>query len=169
MVPDASYTTAEELAHPSKKNEGRRRYANSKLCNVMWSYALHRHLLKANQAGKSWTVTAFNPGLMPGTRLARDAPFILSWVFTYVLPHLIPLLRLLVTANTHSPQESGEALARLAISEDVEGVSGKYFEGMKEINSSVESYVVEKQDDLWQWTVKFVAKDREEEREFEEF
>jgi len=60
------------------------------------------------------------------------------------------------------------ALARLAVGEDVEGVSGKYFEGMKQIKSSVESYVEEKQEDLWKWTLKFVAMDEEEARKFEE-
>jgi hypothetical protein len=69
--------------------------------------------------------------------------------------------------NVHSPQESGAALARLAIGKDVEGISGKYFEGMREIKSSVESYVKEKQGDLWVWTAKFVAMDEGEVRAFE--
>ncbi|KAI0121377.1 hypothetical protein BJ170DRAFT_143611 [Xylariales sp. AK1849] len=46
-LPDAVYTTAEELAHPSSAtigNPGRQRYATSKLCNVLWTYSLHRHL-----------------------------------------------------------------------------------------------------------------------------
>jgi NAD(P)-dependent dehydrogenase (short-subunit alcohol dehydrogenase family) len=169
-VPDAKYTTAEELAHPtleSAKNKGRQRYATSKLCNVMWMYSLHNHLIKA-ASGKKWTVTAIDPGLMPGTGLARDAGAPVRFVFTKVLPHLIWLLRLLFSPNVHSPQESGMALARLAVGEDVEGVSGKYFEGMKQIRSSVESYVKEKQEDLWKWTLKFVAMDDEEVRKFEE-
>jgi NAD(P)-dependent dehydrogenase (short-subunit alcohol dehydrogenase family) len=170
-VPDAKYTTAEELAHPtleSAKNKGRQRYATSKLCNVMWMYSLHNHLIKA-ASGKKWTVTAIDPGLMPGTGLARDAGAPVRFVFTKVLPHLIWLLRLLFSPNVHSPQESGMALARLAVGEDVEGVSGKYFEGMKQIKSSVESYVEEKQEDLWKWTLKFVAMDEEEAHKFEEF
>jgi hypothetical protein len=97
---------------------------------------------------------------MPGTGLARDAGAAVRFV--------IWLLRLLVSPNVHSPQESGTALARLAVGEDVEGVSGKYFEGMKQIKSSVESYVEEKQEDLWKWTLKFVAMDEEEVRKFEE-
>ena len=133
----------------------------------MWTYALHDHITKA-ASGNKWTVTAFDPGLMPGTGLAREAGAMLQFVFTKVLPHLIWLLRLLLSPNVHSPRESGEALARLAVGKDVEGVSGKYFEGMKEIKSSVESYVKEKQEDLWKWTAKFVAMDEEEVRSYEE-
>jgi NAD(P)-dependent dehydrogenase (short-subunit alcohol dehydrogenase family) len=169
-VPDAKYTTAEELAHPtpeSAKNSGRQRYATSKLCNVMWTYALHDRLAKA-ASGKKWTVTAFDPGLMPGTGLARYAGAAVRFAFTKVLPHLIWLFRLLVSPNIHRPQESGAALARLAVGGDVEGVSGKYFEGMKQIKSSVESCDKEKQEDLWKWTLKFVAMDEEEGRKFEE-
>ena len=169
-LPDAKYTTAEELAHPtleSAKNSGRQRYATSKLCNVMWTYALHDRLINA-ASGKKWTVTAFDPGLMPGTGLARDAGAPVRFVFTKVLPHLIWLLRLLVSPNIHSPQESGAALTRLAVGEDVDGLSGKYFEGTKQIKSSVESCVKEKQEDLWKWTLKFVAMDEEEGHKFEE-
>lgn len=170
-LPDAKYTTAEELAHPtpeSAKNQGRQRYATSKLCNVLWTYALHDHMATSS-SGKGWTVTAFDPGLMPGTGLAREAGPVLQFLFTRVLPHLIWLLRRLVSPNVHRPRESGEALARLAVGQDVEGVSGKYFEGMREIQSSVESYVKEKQADLWAWTARFVAmgEDEDEVRSFE--
>ena len=49
----------------------------------------------------------------------------------------------------------------------MKGVSGKYYEGQKQIPSSKDSQVVEKQDDLWEWTVKRVAKDESEQREFD--
>jgi NAD(P)-dependent dehydrogenase (short-subunit alcohol dehydrogenase family) len=173
-VPDAKYTTAEELAHPSiesAKNEGLQRYATSKLCNVIWTYALHRRLAEATAvpgAGK-WTVTAFDPGLMPGTGLARGYAPILRWIWLKILPRLIPLLRRLLNPNTHSAKESGLALARLAAGDDVEGVSGVYFEGIREIKSSIYSYDVEKQDDLWRWTGEHVARDKEELHSFESF
>jgi hypothetical protein len=87
-----------------------------------------------------------NPGLMPGTGLARDASGLEQFLWNRVLPHIIPLLRLLFSPNVHTP-ESGAALARLAIRADV-SVSGKYFEGIKEIKSSKDSYVESKQGDL---------------------
>lgn len=167
-LPDAIYNSAEELAQPTKeteKYEGRQRYATSKLCNVMWTYAMHRRLEKI--PGKKWTVNAFDPGLMPGTGLAREASAILRFLWHNVLPRTIWLLRLLVSPNIYLPKDSGASLARLAVGEDVEGVSGKYYEGQKPISSSKDSQMVEKQEDLWEWTVRRVAKDENEKREFE--
>jgi len=162
-LPDAEYISAELLAHPDeeslKKNNGQQRYAASKLCNVLWTYALDRH---AKQAGKTWTVNAFDPGLMPGTGLARDNPPVLRWIWLHVLPHLLPLLRIVMFPNIHTPKESGYALARLAVSPEVEGVSGKYYEGLRQIDSSKDSYDVAKQEDLYEWTTSFAGKDEAE-------
>lgn len=167
-MPDAAYTTAEELAHPTPmtaKNNGKQRYATSKLCNVMWMYALHKRLANAS-AGKHWTITAFDPGLLPGTSLARDYSAPLRFLFVHILPHVIPVLRFLVSPNIHSPRESGAALAALAVGGVPE--SGKYWEGTKVIKSSDLSHDVEKQEDLWRWTINKVAVNEEEKRAFEQ-
>jgi len=167
-LPDAKYITAEELAHPSQKsakNDGRQRYATSKLCNVLWMYALARH---AKAAGKSWTVTAMDPGLMPGTGLARDASPIMKFVWNRFLPRAVPLLKRVMSPNVHTPRDSGSALARLAVGDDVEGISGKYFEGLREIQSSGDSFDEGKQEDLWEWTAKTVARDQAEAMAFKE-
>jgi NAD(P)-dependent dehydrogenase (short-subunit alcohol dehydrogenase family) len=170
-LPDAVYTTAEELAHPSPATasySGRQRYASSKLANVMWTYALRRHLEK-HAAERRITVAAMDPGLMPGTALAREASGFEQVLWMRVLPKVIPLLRLLISPNIHTPRESGEALARLAVGTDVEGVSGRYFEGKKEIPSSKDSYDEKKQEDLWDWTIEYLTKgDAEEVRRFSE-
>ncbi|KAK9482439.1 hypothetical protein V1527DRAFT_447339 [Lipomyces starkeyi] len=162
-LPDAKYNTAEELAHPTPettKNPGRQRYATSKLVNVMWAYALHRRF--ACVPGKSWTVTAFDPGLMPGTGLAREAGATMRFLWIHILPRMLPLLRRLVLPNIHTPKESGAALAWLAVSPDVEGTSGVYYEGRKQIKSGEESYDEKKQEELWQWTVKNIATNEDE-------
>ncbi|KAF6225143.1 hypothetical protein HO133_010340 [Letharia lupina] len=167
-LPDAVYNSAEELAQPTKetgKYSGRQRYATSKLCNIMWMYALHRRLERTS--GKKWTVNAFDPGLMPGTGLTREAPAILQFIWHKIMPRTIWLLRLLVSPNIHSPRDSGASLARLAVGDDVKQVSGKYYEGQRPIPSSKDSQVVEKQEDLWEWTVERVAKDDQERRDFE--
>lgn len=169
-LPDAIYDTAEELAHPtaqSAKYAGRQRYATSKLCNVMWTLALSRRLSANNSTSQNWTVNAFDPGLMPGTGLARDAGPMLRFLWNYILPYAIPVLRLLVAKHINTPAESGAELARLATAEDVEGVSGKYFEGFERIGSSVLSYDEGKQEDLWGWTVRAVARDGGEREVFE--
>lgn len=158
-LPDAEYTTAEELAHPPESMvgiPGRKRYSTTKLCNVLWTYALARRLAEVAPERRI-TVTAMDPGLMPGTGLAREGNGIERWLWNSVLPHLIGLLRIIFNPNVHTPAESAAALARLAVSPDVEGVTGKYFEGLREIKSSSDSYIKSKQDDLWDWTVNYVA------------
>jgi len=168
-LPDAIYTTAEELAHPttdSSKNPGRQRYSTSKLVNVLWTYALHKRFVRISDEKKVSVIT-FDPGLMPGTGLAREASAFLQWIWHHLLPRIIPLLRRMVNPNIHLPQESGASLARLAVSPELEGVSGVYYEGKKEIKSSEASYDEKKQEDLWEWTVKNAAIDEEEMRRFE--
>lgn len=172
-IPDAIYNTAEELAHPtaeSEKYDGRQRYATSKLCNVLWTYALDNRLSKANKNGKHWTVNAFDPGLMPGTGLAREANAVLRFIWNKLLPRMIPFLKVVLRSNNiHTAAESGSALARLALADDVNDVSGKYYEGLRQIDSSVDSKATSKQEDLWSWTIEHVSKNKEEARTFNDF
>lgn len=123
---------------------GQRRYTTSKLANVLFTYELARRL-------PAWvTANAFDPGLMPGTGLARDAAAPLRFVWHQVLPRIIPLLRRLISANIHTPAESGAALARLVSDPVLAATSGKYFEGTREIRSSAESYDAARAAELWQ-------------------
>lgn len=167
-LPDAKYDTAEKLAHPDaesiRNNAGRQRYSTSKLVNILWTYALHQ---KQTTLNKHWKINAFDPGLMPGTGLARDAGPFIQFLWHRVLPKLLPLIRLMIP-NVHTAQESGGALAWVATSDETKEESGKYFEGRKEIKSSVDSYVESKQQDLWQWTVDFVSQDNGEKGRFDQ-
>jgi NAD(P)-dependent dehydrogenase (short-subunit alcohol dehydrogenase family) len=160
-LPDAHYTTAGDLAHPSPESAqhpGRQRYTTSKLVNVLWAYALHRRPEQLNaDKGRAWTVVAFDPGLMPGTGLLREAGAFARFLWRRILPKALPVIRFLFSPNTHTPEESGTALSWLATSDDYKGVSGMYYEGNKVINSSEESYDEKKQEDLWSWTVKSIA------------
>jgi NAD(P)-dependent dehydrogenase (short-subunit alcohol dehydrogenase family) len=121
----------------------RRRYATSKLANVYFTYALARHL----PAGV--TANAFDPGLMPGTGLVREAPAPLRFANAHILPHLIPFARRVRMPNIHTVQESAGALARLLSDPVLAGTSGKYFEGRQEIRSSDESYDENRAEELW--------------------
>ncbi len=56
----------------------------------------------------------------------------------------------------------------MAVNDDVAGTSGVYFEGRKEINSSIASHNEKNQEDLWEWTVKNVALNEEETSKFKE-
>src|SRR5205807_7305075 len=111
--PDANASTA-----------GRRAYTTSKLCNVMFAYELSRRL-RAHGRG-TITVNAFDPGLMPGTGLARDYGPAQRFIWNYALP----ALRFIPGVN--SANRSGRDLARLVLDPELESVSGKYFVGRKQ-------------------------------------
>ncbi|KAI2464809.1 NAD(P)-binding protein [Annulohypoxylon bovei var. microspora] len=170
-MPKPNYISAEELAHPTAAtatNPGRQRYAESKLANVLWGYALDRRL-KQRVSERGITVNTLDPGLMPGTGLAREASGLERFLWLYILPALVPLLRKLLFPNVYRPQESGVNLAKLAIGSEVGGESGKYFEGVKQIRSSKDSYDEATQDDLWNWTVGYLARGDDERGCFEQF
>jgi NAD(P)-dependent dehydrogenase (short-subunit alcohol dehydrogenase family) len=152
-LPDAAYITAEDLAHPNPDTanpKGMQRYNSSKLANILWTYALARHL---SERKSKITANAFNPGLMFGTGLGRDYAPIMRFIWYHVLPRITPLMKILVP-YVRDVQDSGANLAWLALSPEVAGITGKYFDGKNQIPSSAASYELEKQDDLWEWTVK---------------
>lgn len=169
-MPDAEYVSAEEMAHPppsSREEPGRKRYTNSKLCNVLWTYALHDHIANSKPT-KQWTITTYCPGLIPGTQLAREAGPFARFGWHHILPHIIWFLRIVFSPRIFKVQETAASLAKLAIDPRFEGVSGKYFHTHEiEVKSSKASYDKDKQLDLWLWTAKFVAMDDEEAQAFE--
>lgn len=148
-MPEPCYTSAAALAHPRSQpgapaaRLGRRRYTTSKLCNVLFAYELDRRL---GGGARGIAVNAFNPGLMPGSGsgLARDygTPQRLAWRF------LLPALRVL--PQVRGVRRSGEDLAALAGDPQYAGISGRYFDGRRQIDSSADSYDVEKARDLWE-------------------
>jgi NAD(P)-dependent dehydrogenase (short-subunit alcohol dehydrogenase family) len=142
-MPNPRYTSAAELAHPraGESPDGRRRYTTSKLCNVLFAYELDRRL---DHGGQGVTVTAFDPGLMPGSGLARDYPPLQRWAWRYVLP----ALRFL--PGVRSTRTSGRYLAALVDGPRFYGVTGQYFDGLRPIRSSVDSYDRAKALDLWE-------------------
>lgn len=134
---------------------------------MLFTYALHRRF---QAQGKALTVVAFDPGLMPGTNLAREAGPFLKWGWYHVLPRMLPVLRRVFNPNIHTAKESGETLAWLAVGDEVKGVSGVYYEvspERKTRKSSKDSYDEGKQEDLWAWTVKNVSASEEERKKFD--
>jgi hypothetical protein len=61
------------------------------------------------------------------------------------------------TANIHTPGDSGAALARLITDPALASTNGKYFEGMREIRSSVDSYDEGRAAELWQGSAKLTG------------
>jgi NAD(P)-dependent dehydrogenase (short-subunit alcohol dehydrogenase family) len=138
-MPDPHYTSAADLAHPRAEEsaDGRRRYTTSKLCNLLFTYELNRTL------GQGVTVNAFDPGLMPGSGLARDYSPLQRLAWRYLLPALR------VFPGVRSTRTSGRYLAALMADARFDGVSGQYFEGLRPITSSADSYDRDKALDLW--------------------
>ncbi|HVB94788.1 MAG TPA: SDR family NAD(P)-dependent oxidoreductase [Acidimicrobiales bacterium] len=127
-----------ELEGDSAVKDGRRRYTTSKLANVLTAYALARHL-----EDRGITVNAFDPGLMPGTGLARDAGVLSRVLFATVAKALV------VLPGINTPKRSGANLARLVTDPDLEKTTGTYFAGTQRVRSSDASYDVEAQEALY--------------------
>lgn len=125
---------------------GQRRYSTSKLANMYFTYSLARRL----PAGV--TVNAYDPGMILGTGLQREAAPPLRFVANRIMPLMKPLLHRVLTPYIYTAEESGAMLARLVTSPDLNGVTGKYFgAGRREaIHSSDESYDTARAEELWQ-------------------
>lgn len=132
-----------EAAKDDENADRFRRYSTSKLANLYFTYT------PASKLPKGITVNAFDPGLMPGTGLAREYTGLMKFLWDHIMPKMLPLLRLLIVKNIHSPEESGAALARLINDPELANVNGKYFEGTRPISSSPESYDKKWADELW--------------------
>lgn len=151
-MPAPQYHSAEDLVSPQANGltggEGRRRYTTSKLCNLLFGYELDRRL---GHGARGITVNAFDPGLMPGSGLARGY----SPVQRVAWRLLVPALRVL--PNVNSIRRSGANLAALVNDPGLQGITGAYFEGSRRIRSSRESYDAAKAADLWQVSERLVA------------
>jgi hypothetical protein len=75
-------------------------------------------------------------------------------------------MRRLVNKNIWMAQDSGASLAWLAVGEECKTENGKYYEQRTIVPSSKQSNDAKLQDDLWDWTVNFVAKDEAEKERF---
>ncbi|MGX9792076.1 SDR family NAD(P)-dependent oxidoreductase [Mycobacterium sp. MMS18-G62] len=150
-MPHPRYTSAADLALPAgapTAEDGRRRYTTSKLCNALYTYELDRRL---GHGGQGITVNAFDPGLMPGSGLARDYPPLQRLAWRYLLPALR------VLPGVRSTRASGRLLAALAADDRFDGVTGEYFSGRTAIKSSADSYDRGKALDLWETSERLLA------------
>ena len=111
-MPEPRFDSAQAVAHDLEPgaNAGWRRYTTSKLCNIYCAYELARQLDRSGDPRlQTIHVNAFDPGMMPGTGLARSYPAPLRFVWNYVLPVLTLFQR-----NVNRPSISGRRLAALA-------------------------------------------------------
>ena len=151
------FTTGNELAFTKETSEkenivGQRRYSTSKLCNVLTAYVLHERL-----ADKNIRVNAFDPGLTPGTGLAKSYPALLRFAWKNIMPVMRYFRK-----NTNSPATSGSRLANLAFSKELRQLNGIYYSDGKVTNSSIDSYNKAYQAELWKSSIELTAIQQED-------
>lgn len=113
-------------------------YVNSKMANVMFCYELARRL-----KGTKITVNCLHPGAT-NTRIFAAYPFPFS-MFMMFAKHFFK-----------TPVQGSQTTNYVAVSPDLNGISGKYFVECKEIESSQGSYNMEYQKALWKASKKLV-------------
>lgn len=101
----------------SAVQQGLDRYATSKLCNILFTMEMARRV-----PSERARFVAFDPGLMPGTGLARDRSAIERWGWR----NLLPALRVM-SGKVSSAERSGWALARL-LAEPALASTGQYLD-----------------------------------------
>jgi NAD(P)-dependent dehydrogenase (short-subunit alcohol dehydrogenase family) len=119
--------------------DGRFQYAQSKLANILFTYALAEKLNDAKI-----TVNAVDPGGV-ATNFARNNGL---W------PWLKHRLYYLKKRKLLTPAQGAQTIVFLASSAAVEGNSGKYYYDLKERRSSPLSYEKSAQIKLWELSVK---------------
>jgi NAD(P)-dependent dehydrogenase (short-subunit alcohol dehydrogenase family) len=106
----ASDLDLDDLQFERRKFESFKAYAQSKACNRMLTWAFARRL-----EGSGVTINAMAPGLIAETGLYRNAP-----------SELVDRLRQYGGGRTS--KDGADTATWLASSEDVEGISGKFYE-----------------------------------------
>jgi len=117
-----------------KDYSGYRSYANSKLHNILFTYALHRRIKNSNVK-----VFALHPGVI-STKLLYEG----------------------FRISGSPPSVGSETPVYLATSNDVINESGKYFIKKKPVKSSKTSYNEKLQEELWDISIKLIGLDKDE-------
>lgn len=142
LVPAPQWDDPEQLAKPGTfKNAdtpaaGRTAYSTIKLGVIYLVHALARRL------PTGITVYSFNPGLVPGTSLARARGPLARFAWRTILPALA------ATPIASRPDVAGANLATAAIG-PITSESGAYINRTRAEKSSTESYDPEREDELW--------------------
>jgi retinol dehydrogenase 12 len=128
-----------KVADPRARYNGQAAYSQSKLANVMHTFALARRL-----AAQSSRVTAncLNPGV----------------VATNLLPRWLRLIKPILSPNIIDAERGARTTLYLALSQDVAATSGRYFdEHQKEQSASPLATDVPLQEALWEASERWVV------------
>jgi NAD(P)-dependent dehydrogenase (short-subunit alcohol dehydrogenase family) len=124
------------------------RYGTAKLYAMMTAYELDRRLRAAK---KSITVNSWSPGVVPTTQAGRDMNPLMKRIMTS--------RRFVNFMGSHlsTEEEAGKALCELLNRQEYSGLSGKYFDGFREIPSSAESRNERKAKLVWEQASRLVG------------
>lgn len=126
-----------QVADPQARYHARAAYAQSKLANVMHTFALARRL-----ANTGITVNCLHPGI----------------VATNLLPRWLQIVKPLISRQTFDSERGARSTLFLALSKDVAGVSGRYFDEFQvEQSASSLAQDVPLQEELWQASERWVS------------
>ena len=112
---------------------GMRVYGESKLANILFTYALNKRL-----KGSNVTTNALHPGFV-ATNFAKNNGFMARIAMGILGP-----------IAGKSPQKGAETSIYLASSPEVANISGKYFVDKKAVSSSPQSYDETSMERLWE-------------------
>lgn len=135
-IPEISRPGAYE--HPGKVRAGRRAYVTSKLGGI---YLVHEW---ARRLPDGIDIISYNPSLVVGTGLAREA----GGAFPFLMNNIVPKLTFTPLVDTAIP-------AGVKLADTILGVtpapSGAYIHKTKTTRSSAESYDTDREHALWTW------------------
>ncbi len=134
-------------------------YVNSKVCNLWFAYELERRLVAAGlgrRGGQAIAINAFDPGLVPGSGLAREYPPAARFVWEAVMPGMAAVLTRFVPGIS-TAEKSGDALARLVLDPRLGLAGARYYPSHTrwlETPSSEQSYDEAHARELWEESVR---------------
>jgi NAD(P)-dependent dehydrogenase (short-subunit alcohol dehydrogenase family) len=111
--------------------EAYRAYAQSKLAQVMFTFELAERLGE----GAGTTVTALHPATLMDTKMVRET----------------------FGRARSSVEEGMRGTVRLAVGEDVEGVTGRYFDGLEEASANEQAYDPHARRRLWELSARLTG------------
>lgn len=100
------------------EEQGIDRYATSKLCNILFIRDMAKRIPPAQVR-----FLAFDPGMMPGTALARERPAVVQFIVKYIIPLFRPFVR-----SMSSVGKSSDAMVELIMATRPKFQSGDYVE-----------------------------------------
>jgi NAD(P)-dependent dehydrogenase (short-subunit alcohol dehydrogenase family) len=126
-----------QIPDPKARYNSRGAYARSKLANVLHTFALARRL-----AATTVTVNCLHPGI----------------VATNLLPRWLQIVKPLISPVTFDAERGARTTLHLALSGDVAGVTGRYFDENQIVRpAAAVANHLELQEALWQASERWVA------------